>query len=62
MGRRTAADAGFDGDRFVQRSIVRLVDDTHPALADVLEDLVAIGEDGAGTAENPAGVARIRCR
>ena len=37
----------LDGDRFVQRPIVRLVHDTHPALADVLEDLVAIGEDGA---------------
>ena len=37
----------LDGDRFVQRSIVRLVHDTHPAFADVLEDLVAIGEDGA---------------
>ena len=28
----------LDGDRFIQRPIVRLVHDTHPALADVLED------------------------
>ena len=38
----------LDRDRFIQRSIERLVNDTHPALADVLEDLVAIGEDGPG--------------
>ena len=48
----------LDGDRFVQRSIVRLVDDTHPALADVLEDLVAIGEDGPGPGGESGGSSR----
>jgi hypothetical protein len=48
-----------DRDRFIQRPVVGLVNDAHPAFADVPENLVAIGKDRAGTTSNPWVAARV---
>ena len=45
----------LDGDCLVQCSIVRFVNNAHPALADVFEDFVAMGEDRSRPGCEPGG-------